>query len=206
MKKLSTSCAGLVIAAIILGMIGFSSCSGPEFTLGRWDGDVYTNEMLSLNFNIPSGWHLADTSEASELIGTDRLVFSDMAEKDLKTYEKDKDFTIGYAFVMAASNGEDRFDMIYQKNTEDADAASYIASIKSQLESYNDIYEITEVSSDTVTIAGHEYSDLEMKLESENNLLRYYYLTTSENGYFITMVVTTSLENYSFSSFVKSLG
>ena len=95
--------------------------------------------------------------------------------------------------------------MLFQKNTAKSDAASYIQSAKTQLESYSDLWEIHTIANDSVTICGHNYVSLEMMLRDKDTVLRYFYLTTEVEGYFVTMVLTTSLTDFNFSDFITSL-
>lgn len=202
MKMKKTICLVLVMLLLITA----ASCgSDGAFSLGRFENDAYENEMLSVYFEIPEGWHLADEKEAESLLGMTRTVFTGKNEEELQKLEKKQNFDLGYAFVMSTEGGLDRFDLLYQKNTNKSDSASYIASAKSQLESYADLWEIRTVSNGAVTICGREYTSLEMVLTGGSTILRYFYCTTEVNGYFVTMIITTSDEAYSFNSFLSTL-
>ena len=193
----------LILCFLIL--IPLAACGSGGFSLGRFDGNEYHNDMLSLSFRLPASWHRADAAEAESLLGMKRTVFDTYDEEALAAAEKDKAFDLGYAFVLSTEGGLDRFDLLYQKNTSNGDSASYIASAREQLEKYGDLWEIRTVSNQTVTVAGHEYAALEMILKNGDTVLRYYYLTTVAEGYFVTMILTTSLTDYSFESFLSSL-
>lgn len=193
----------LLLACLLL--IPLAACGSGDFSLGRFEGNEYHNDMLSLYFRLPASWHRADAAEAETLLGMKRTVFDTYDEESLAAAEKDKAFDLGYAFVLSTDGGLDRFDLLFQKNTGDGDSASYIASAREQLEKYGDLWEIRTVSNETVTVAGHEYVALEMVLKSGETVLRYYYLTTVAEGYFVTMILTTSLTDYSFSSFLSTL-
>jgi len=199
MKKL------LLFLLIIALLLSVSSCGGENVSLGRWEENRYTNDMLSLHFSLPDDWHRADKIEAQELLGTQRTLFDGMTEDDLSAYEKDASFELGYAFVLASEEGKDRFDLLYQKNTDGSDSAAYIASARSQLESYSDLWEVRTVSNETHRICGHDYAVLEMVLQNGDTLLRYFYMTTVCRGYFITMILSTSVGDYRFESFLESL-
>ncbi len=195
----------LALLLAFLMLIPLAACGSEGFSLGRFEGNEYHNDMLSLYFRLPESWHRADASEAEALLGMKRTVFDTYDEESLAEVEKDKAFDLGYAFVLSTDGGLDRFDLLFQKNASGADSASYIASAREQLEKYGDLWEIRTVSNETVTIAGHEYVALEMVLKSGDTVLRYYYLTTVAEGYFATMILTTSLTDYSFESFLSTL-
>ncbi len=196
----------LCLLLVFIMLLSVASCgSDSAFSLGRLADGEYENEMLSVYFRIPEGWHAADEKEAESLLGMTRTVFTGKDEEELKKLEKKQSFDLGYAFVLSTEGGLDRFDLLYQKNTNKSDSASYIASAKKQLESYADLWEIRTVSNGNVTIRGREYAQLEMVLEGGDTLLRYYYCTTEVNGYFVTMILTTSDEDYSFDTFLSTL-
>ena len=44
-----------------------------------------------------------------------------------------------------------------------------------------------------------------MILKNGETVLRYYYLTTVAEGYYVTMILTTSLVDYSFADFLSTL-
>ena len=195
----------IALTLAVLTLLPLAACGSGAISLGRFDGSEYHNDMLSLSFRLPSSWHRADAEEAETLLGMKRTVYDTYGEEELEAVEKDKAFDLGYAFVLSTDGGLDRFDLLYQKNPNGLDSASYVASAREQLEKYDDLWEIRTVSNETVSIAGHDYVSLEMLLKNGDAVLRYYYLTTVEEGYFVTMILTTSLTDYSFDSFVSSL-
>lgn len=195
----------LALLLSLLFALTLTACGKNSFSLGRFDGNSYTNEMLSLHFTIPQGWHLAQGEEAQTLLGLNRTLFTGMAEEELEVLEEGKTFDLGYAFVMSSDSGKDRFDMLFQKKTSKGDSAAYLQSAKSQLESYSDLWEIHTIANDSVTIAGRNYVSLEMMLRDNDTVLRYFYLTTEVEGYFVTMVLTTSLVDFNFTNFITSL-
>ncbi|MBR5868045.1 MAG: hypothetical protein IKZ21_01260, partial [Clostridia bacterium] len=172
----------IALLLCLIMLLTLAACGKPKFSLGRFDGQTYTNEMLSLHFTLPQGWHLAEGEEAETLLGLNRTLFTGMSEEELSAVEDSQTFDLGYAFVMSSDSGKDRFDMLYQKNTNKGDAASYLQSAKTQLESYSDLWEIHTIANDNVTIAGHNYVSLEMMLRDNDTVLRYFYLTTEVEG------------------------
>ena len=195
----------LALLLVSLMLLSLAACGSGGFSLGRFEGNEYHNDMLSLYFRLPASWHRADAAEAESLLGMKRTVYDTYDEEALAEVEKDHAFDLGYAFVLSTDGGLDRFDLLFQKNTGDGDSASYIASAREQLEKYGDLWEIRTVSNETVTIAGHEYVALEMILKNGDTVLRYYYLTTVAEGYYVTMILTTSLVDYSFADFLSTL-
>ena len=195
----------LALLLVSLMLLSLAACGSGGFSLGRFEGNEYHNDMLSLYFRLPASWHRADAAEAESLLGMKRTVYDTYDEEALAVVEKDHAFDLGYAFVLSTDGGLDRFDLLFQKNTGDGDSASYIASAREQLEKYGDLWEIRTVSNETVTIAGHEYVALEMILKNGDTVLRYYYLTTVAEGYYVTMILTTSLVDYSFADFLSTL-
>ena len=195
----------IALLLCLMMILTLAACGKDKVSLGRFEGQTYTNEMLSLHFTIPQGWHLAEGEEAQTLLGLNRTLFTELGEEELSALEEGQTFDLGYSFVMSSDSCKDRFDMLYQKNTSKGDAAGYLQSAKSQLESYSDLWEIHTIANDTVTIAGHSYVSLEMMLRDNDTVLRYFYLTTQVEGYFVTMVLTTSLTDFNFSDFITSL-
>ena len=196
----------LCLLMVLLLLVCAASCgSEGDFSLGRLENGEYENQMLSIYFKLPAGWHAADQSEADSLLGMSRTLFSGMEEEELAKTEKKQSFDLGYAFVLSTADNLDRFDLLYQKNTNKSDSATYIASAKSQLESYADLWDIRTVSNQAVTIRGRDYVSLEMLLSNGSTLLRYFYATTEVNGYFVTMILTTSDADYSFDTFLTTL-
>ena len=158
----------LALLLVSLMLLSLAACGSGGFSLGRFEGNEYHNDMLSLYFRLPASWHRADAAEAESLLGMKRTVYDTYDEEALAEVEKDHAFDLGYAFVLSTDGGLDRFDLLFQKNTGDGDSASYIASAREQLEKYGDLWEIRTVSNETVTIAGHEYVALDSPSSSAN--------------------------------------
>ena len=54
----------------------------PEDHMGFWNGDVYSNEALNLDFTLPAGWEHASDEELLEMV--DAATDNDFLSEDLK--------------------------------------------------------------------------------------------------------------------------
>ena len=81
MKKL------LIMTAMLFGAVLLMACEAdtvPE--AGVWNDDIYVNESLGIQFQLPHGWEVVEGEAFTELVGIGTQVLSDMGS-DLSTNE-----------------------------------------------------------------------------------------------------------------------
>ena len=133
------------ILMAICTLLIVTGCSTTAFSMGSWEGNVYTNDFLGLTYTMPEDWTRTSDEELEELIeqAADLMDLSDNEKKlaDLKAiyYLMTKD-SVGNNAILGS-----------EKVSGSTSAKVYAESLKTQLESQESLgYELSDIKTETV--------------------------------------------------------
>lgn len=157
----------------------------PEFSMGEWNDNVYTNDFLGLEFNLPEGWGYSSDEELEE---TNKQV----AEQNGVYYVSAMDPTTG-----------NNINIFSEKPSVNITTEEYINQLKTQLSAVEAIaYEIGETSKEE--IAGREYDTLEMTATISGIEVTQKYYMYKIDEYFVSMIVTSVTGEDAIDEIMKS--
>ncbi len=168
--------------------------NGVEFSIGEWDGDVYTNDFAELTFTQPENWiHLSD-EELAELmsVSLENTVDNDMAAKIAE-------LSTSYALMAMSndngSNAQIMFENLAVTGSKNMEPAAYINIVCANLkQQYADTYDFdTKVGDiETYTIGDNEYTSVLLVLESEGTpVMEQMYLVRKIDKYMASIALTS---------------
>ena len=159
----------------------------PEFSMGEWNGNAYTNEFLGLKFNLPQGWTALSDEEIAEMmnIGTELL------NDDQKALAQMAELTGVYYMVAKNPNTGNNVTIYSEKQLTEVSAESYIDALKTQLSAVQSInYEVTESSKEKVS--GIECNTLTLNASMSGvEMIQKYYIYKIDK-YMIGIIATST--------------
>lgn len=158
-----------------------------QFSMGKWEDNVYTNDFLGIKFNLPEGWKAATDEEIAkmmnvgkELLNDDQKALAELAEKSGVYYMSVNDPSTGNNIIV-----------LTEKTAVDVNTEYYINQLKTQLTSVNSVkYTIGETSK--ATIAGREYDTLTATASMYGYTTTQRYYVYKMDKYFVGIIVTSN--------------
>ena len=154
-----------------------------EFSMGAWNGNVYTNDFLDIKFDMPASWsHYTDAEIAEVMDMGKEVAFGD--DEFLKSVSEK---TSVYYVVASDSNTGNSLSIVSEKPIVDVQIEQYMTQLKTQLDSLEAIkYETGEVSIEKV--GNVEYNILEVTVPDYNMSQKYY--VKKSDKYFVGIIIT----------------
>lgn len=115
----------------------------PEFSMGEWNNNVYTNDFLGLKFNLPEGWSYSSDEEIAEMMNLGVELLND----DQKAAAEISKLSAVYYMVAQSPNKVSNVNILSEKQLTDITTEEYINAVKTQLLSVQSInYEVVGTS------------------------------------------------------------
>ena len=158
-----------------------------DFSLGNWDGKVYKNDFLGLQYNEPEGWTHSTDEEIAEMMNMGKELLNDDQKKAL---EASKASNVYYLVSKSDETGEN-LSITSEKVDADYTVDFFINSVRAQLTAVESIkYEILgtekakvgKVDCDVLKTKG-TYLGVE--------LYQNYYIFKIDN-YFVSIIATST--------------
>lgn len=166
---------------------------GVAFSIGEWDGNVYTNDFAELTFTTPDDWTHLNEEELAELmsISLENTVDNDLAAK---IAEMSTSYALMAMSADSTSNAQVMFENLAVTGNKSMEPAAYINIVAAQLKSqYASTYGFdTQIGDiETYTIGGNEYSSILLVLESEGTpVMEQMYLVRKIDKYMASIALT----------------
>lgn len=158
-----------------------------QFSMGKWEDNVYTNDFLGLKFNLPEGWKAASDEEIAEMMNVGKELLNDDQKALVELSEKSG---VYYMSVNDPSTGNNVI-VLTEKTAVDVNTDYYINQLKTQLTSVNSIkYTIGETSK--ATVAGREYDTLTATASMYGYTTTQRYYVYKLDRYFVGIIVTSN--------------
>ncbi len=159
----------------------------PEFSMGKWNGNAYTNDFLGLKFNLPQGWTALSDAEIAQMMN----VGAELLNDDQKALAQMAELTAVYYMVAKNPNTGNNVTIYSEKQFTEVSAESYIEALKTQLSAVQSInYEVTESSKENVS--GIECNTLTLNANMSGvKMIQKYYIYKIDK-YIIGIIATST--------------
>ncbi len=189
MKKTKSALAAAALSVVML----FSACSSPvekiDFSHGKVEGTVYTNDMISVKADFGEGWTYFTDDDLAAASGI----------TDFSKEQTDKAFTsTGVVYDMYAANEDNEnvnilFEDLELSNNSSLDEQGYIdasmPTLKSQLEAQ---FTVDSIDQAKITFAGTESPCVKIALDVSGVKL-YECQTYKKAGQYMCVITVTAL-------------
>lgn len=170
-----------------------------EFSMGKWENNVYTNDFLGLKFNLPEGWSYSSDEEIAKMmdLGTDLL------NDEQKMAAEVSKLTSAYYMVANDPNTGNNVVLLSEKPLIDLTVDSYLNQLKNQLTSVDSIkYEMGEEGKET--IANKEFTTLTSTATMNNVTMIQKYYVYKLDKYFVSIIATSTTKDAGINEIIRS--
>lgn len=189
----------MLVAVLVIGWLQFGRNVQKEpLSLGRWDGNTYTNAFVDVKFVLPEGWTCASDEQIAEMMGLNAERLNDEG-KHLQDVSK---LTSIYDMVATDAASGDTIQIMMEKLYEEVTMERYIEAVSDNLTKMTDEYVIRIGDTGTQTIAGKEYATLMTSIDGRDITQQYFF--RQEGNYMISFLFTN--RNASEGSMENMLG
>lgn len=203
MKNKLKSLLCVVLAGVML--ITLAGCGKKEeekkeeenktIELGKWEGDVYTNKDLDLNFTLPAGWKVATDRELAKLM----QLGEDILEEEGKYISEVAKLTSVYYLSATEKTTGNNIIIMSEKSTLSLD--KYINTVKEQLKTVEQFaYEVQDEG--TEKVGTKTFSTMTVR-ETSYGISQKYYIRQEGNVY-LTILMTSISGDATFNKLVES--
>ena len=170
-----------------------------EFSMGKWNNNVYSNDFLGLKFNLPKGWSYSSEKEIADMMNLGKELLND----DQKLAAEVAKLTSAYYVVANNPSTGDNVTILSEKPIVDITTDYYISQLKTQLSAVTSIsYEIGETSKEN--ISGKEYDVLTVTgTMSGVKVAQKYYVCKIDN-YIVCIIATSNRGETEINNIMKS--
>ncbi len=157
-----------------------------EFSIGKWEDNVYTNDFLGLKFNLPEDWTHYDKEEMAEIMN----LGSEVLDDEQKATSEIAKLNSAYYMMVNNPNTADSIAVMSEKSTMDYTTEFYINQLKSQLTSVSSIkYTVEGTSKEQV--GNNECDVLTVSATSSGVKVTQKYYVYKVDKYFIAIIATS---------------
>ena len=156
-----------------------------EISMGKWNGNVYTNDFLGLKFNLPEGWKYSSDEEIAEMmnLGADLLNDEQKASAELA-----KLTSVTYVAANNPNTGNN-VTIMSEKLLMDLTTEYYINQLKTQLAAVESM-KYTIGGTATEKVGSLEYDTLTVSVDAYG-ITQKYYIRKMDN--YIACIILTSV-------------
>jgi len=156
-----------------------------ENSMGVWNDKVYTNDLIGLKFNLPTGWTISTDEEIEQL--------------NSQLEGQKGNYYMCAIHQITGNNINIYGEEVEEEMTED----KYINQLKEELTKINELnYTIGEESKQEV--AGKEYETLESSISMYGVEISQKYYVKKINNYIISIIVTSTEGEDKINEIVKN--
>lgn len=157
-----------------------------EFSLGKWEDDVYSNDFLGLKFNLPDGWARYDKKQIAELMN----LGSELLNDDQKAAAEIAKLNAAYYMVVNNTNTRDSIALMSEKTAMDYTTEYYINQLEGQLLRLSSIqYKIEGKSKEKVGNIDCDALTVSATSSGVKSTQRYYVYKV--DNYFVAILATS---------------
>ncbi len=157
-----------------------------EFSIGKWEDDVYTNDFLGLKFNLPEGWKRYDKEEMAKIMN----VGSELLNDDQKAAAEISKLNSAYYMMVNDPSTGSSIAVMSEKSTMDYTTEFYISQLKGQLQSVSSIkYTIEGTSKEKVGNIECDSLTVSATVSGVKTIQKYYIYKIDK--YFIAIIATS---------------
>ena len=158
-----------------------------EFSLGSWDGKVYKNDFLGLQFNEPEGWSHSTDEEIAKMMNIGKELLNDDQRKAMEISEIEN----AYYFVANDTNTGDSLSVTSEKENADYTVDFFINNMKKQLTAVESIkYEV--LGTEKAKVGNVDCDVLKAKGEYLGVTIYQNYYIYKIDRYFVSIIATTT--------------
>ena len=156
----------------------------PQFSMGEWNNNVYTNDFLGLKFNLPEGWTYSSDEELEEI------------NKQMEAQNG-----VYYVSAINATTGNN-INICSEKPAIDMTIEEYINQLKNQLSSLENInYKIGETANEQ--FLGRECQTVEMTVTMSGIEIMQKYYNYKVDEYIVSLVITSTTGETGINEIIK---
>lgn len=157
-----------------------------EFSIGKWEDNVYSNDFLGLKFNLPEDWESSSKEEIAEMMD----LGSELLNDDQKAAAEISKLNAAYYMMVNDPNSIDSIILMSEKSTIDYTTEFYINQLKSQLTSVSSIkYTIEGTSKEKVGNVECDALTVSATASGLKTTQRYYVYKIDK--YFVAIIATS---------------
>lgn len=157
-----------------------------EFSIGKWEDNVYTNDFLGLKFNLPDDWTHYSKEEMAEIMN----LGSELLEDEQKAASEIAKLNSAYYMMASDPNTGSSIAVMSEKSTMDYTTEFYINQLKGQLTSVSSIkYTVEGTSKEKVGDNECDALTVSATVSGIKTTQRYYIYKI--DNYFIAIIATS---------------
>ena len=159
-----------------------------EFSMGEWNGNVYTNDFLGLKYNLPEGWTYSSEEEIAKMMN----VGTELLNDDQKVAAEIAELSGVYYMVAQNPTKGNNVNIFSEKQLTDVTTKDYIEALKTQLLALQSMdYEVVGTSKEK--IGNIESDTLTLNVEASGvKIMQKYYIYKIDK--YMIGIIATSLD------------
>ena len=177
----------LFVFAVIFAAAGGEPTAAPsDFSIGEWNGNVYTNDFLGISYKLPDGWIKYSDEEIAAVMNLSMEMLNDN-QKALADLAK---LTVVYYMLVKNPATGENISVFTEKVHLDVTSIYYLENLKAQLSTLTAInYTIGDFTKETV--GGREYDVLTATTSVADKTLTQKYYCCKLGKYFLSIVASS---------------
>ncbi len=177
----------LFVSAVAFAAAGGEPAAAPsDFSIGEWNGNVYSNDFLGISYKLPDGWIKYSDEEIAAVMNLSLEMLNDN-QKALADLAK---LTVVFHMIVKNPETGENISVLTEKVHLDVTSIYYLENLKAQLSALTAInYTIGELSKET--IGGREYDVLTATASVSDKTLTLKYYCCKLGKYFLSIVASS---------------
>lgn len=156
-----------------------------DYTMGEWNESTYTNEMLDVKLQLPSGWIRYSDQEIADLYSYVTDYFSADPETVKDAIENQSIF---YLFVQNEETGSN-VQLMTEAVDDSITADYYVQVVKAGLEEYTE-FNYSDFKTGKATVMGREFSTMSCTANYSGVDLNQAYYCEKHGNLMVSIIVT----------------
>ncbi len=176
----------VLLLMLFVSAVAFAAAAPSDFSIGEWNGNVYSNDFLGISYKLPDGWIKYSDEEIAAVMNLSLEMLNDN-QKALADLAK---LTVVFHMIVKNPETGDNISVLTEKVHLDVTSIYYLENLKAQLSALTAInYTIGELSKET--IGGREYDVLTATASVSDKTLTLKYYCCKLGKYFLSIVASS---------------
>ncbi len=176
----------VLLLMLFVSAVAFAAAAPSDFSIGEWNGNVYSNDFLGISYKLPDGWIKYSDEEIAAVMNLSLEMLNDN-QKALADLAK---LTVVFHMIVKNPETGDNISVLTEKVHLDVTSIYYLENLKAQLSALTAInYTIGELSKGTIGGRGYDVLTATARVSDKTLTLKYYCCKLGK--YFLSIVASS---------------
>ena len=178
--------------------------NGVEYSMGSWNGNVYTNEFLGMKYTMPEGWTKYSNEQINELYQGVLDNNQDLFELDTEELKKAINESAVFFVFSINNNTGSNIQIMSEKPAMKVTADQYMEALETGLSTVSSV-DYTDIKVSKTNVGGIDFNTLTATANVSGISMKQAYYTIPVEDLFVSIIVTDTSNEVNINDLISKI-